>query len=70
MSKKVKYERTWCDYLTPCKHFENIEVGSYDCSRCKFHVTAIEKPIEERNPNPYFSIIKGIVKCNYEDKTM
>ena len=27
-----EYKMTWCDYLTPCEHFPEIEVGSYHCS--------------------------------------
>lgn len=70
MCKKVKYERTWCDYLTPCKYFNDIEVGSYDCSTCKFHVITTEKLPFNANPNPYTTIIKGVVKCNYEENNL
>ena len=31
----VEFKYTWCDYLTKCKHFPNIEVGSYDCACCE-----------------------------------
>lgn len=30
----IKYERTWCDYLTPCPYIKDNEVGSYECSIC------------------------------------
>lgn len=43
MSKAIKYEMTWCDYLTPCPH-ENkskdpagIMVGDWKCAHCKFY---------------------------------
>ena len=32
----VEFKYTWCDYLTKCKHFKNIEVGSYECSCCQY----------------------------------
>ena len=70
MSKKVKYERTWCEYLTPCEIFKGKNVGSIDCLKCKFHRSINEKPINETNPNPYTTIIKGIVKCSYDEKSI
>lgn len=40
---KIKFKRTWCDYLTPCP-FRNedndpagIMVGDYECSQCSHH---------------------------------
>lgn len=32
----IKYERTWCDYLTPCPYIKGNEVGSYECSICPY----------------------------------
>lgn len=34
--EKIKYQMTWCDYLTPCKYRKNIKVGEYDCYQCTF----------------------------------
>lgn len=41
---KIHFEKTWCDYLTPCP-FRNKEqdpagvfVGDWDCHGCPYHV--------------------------------
>lgn len=31
---KIKFEYTWCEYLTPCPHGRDCFVGDYDCSVC------------------------------------
>lgn len=41
--KEMAYERTWCDYLTPCPYrnekgdLGGIFIGDYDCSCCPNH---------------------------------
>lgn len=38
----IEYDRTWCDYLTPCPNNQietedrYIMVGSYECYSCKY----------------------------------
>jgi hypothetical protein len=59
----VEYKMTWCDYLTPCKHFPEIEVGSYHCSVCKYfegHNGFTDIPRGE-----YFKVVTNSIKCNY-----
>jgi hypothetical protein len=54
---------TWCDYLTPCEHFPEIEVGSYHCSQCKYfegHNGFTDIPRSE-----YFKVVTNSIKCNY-----
>ena len=58
------FERTWCDYLTECKHFPNKEIGSYDCSQCKHFVRFVEQAYI--HPGEYFTIATGIIECNHE----
>lgn len=68
----IRYERTWCDYLTNCKHRPDIEVGSYECSQCKFHAGFHENAAPERgvtDMRKYSDIIEGVVNCNYEEQT-
>ena len=60
-----EYKMTWCDYLTLCEHFPEIEVGSYHCSCCKYfggHNNFNKIPTGE-----YFKVINNIIKCNYHD---
>jgi hypothetical protein len=55
---------TWCDYLTPCKHFPEIEVGSYHCAMCKYfdgHNGFTDIPRGE-----YFKVVTNSIKCNHE----
>lgn len=62
MENNVKFERNWCDFLTPCKHFENVYVGDYDCTQCKYYGGLIcETNIE---PGQYFTVAEGCIKCN------
>lgn len=63
MKDKIYYERTWCDFLTPCPHGKNCLVGDYDCSICKcFNGYIDEEPL---NVGEYFKVIKGSILCNY-----
>ena len=58
-----EYKMTWCDYLTPCEHFPEIEVGSYHCSTCKYfegHNGFTDIPRGE-----YFKVVTNSIKCNY-----
>lgn len=67
---KIKYERTWCDYLTNCKHFPEIEVGSYECDQCKFCKSMKEnksKITEACDYRRYFEIIEGEVECSFDE---
>ena len=34
--EKIRYQMTWCEYLTPCKYRKDIKVGEYDCYQCPF----------------------------------
>ena len=70
----IEFVYNWCEYLTPCPYCENIEVGSYECSRCehfvdsKYDIEHTEKLINELpvgDPRRYMGQYKGIVKCNY-----
>ena len=67
---KVKYKRTWCDYLTKCKHFPDIEVGSYECNQCKFCKSMNENKSKITKPcdySRYFEVIEGEIECSYND---
>ena len=60
-----EYKMTWCDYLTSCEHFPEIEVGSYYCSCCKYfrgHNDFNKTPVGE-----YFKVVTNSIKCNYYD---
>ena len=57
-----------------CPHCENIEVGSYECARCKHFLDSVydiehtgklinELPVGDARR--YMAQYKGIVKCNY-----
>jgi hypothetical protein len=63
----INFKYTWCDYLTKCKHFPNIEVGSYECACC-LHCVRIkldEKPeYKTCDMKQYFDTYNGIVECN------
>lgn len=51
----IKYEKSWCEYLTPCPHFKEMMVGSYEClEECSYCA------INQTNINEY-------VDCEYED---
>lgn len=76
--KEILAKSSWCDYFTPCKHFENIYVGSFECAQCKFFksMTRVKneenEKIENLNPNEknymkrYFIEHTYIINCNYE----
>lgn len=59
----VKYKYTWCDYLTNCKHFPNIEVGSYECSCCP-HSGRMTLDSSFKT-GQYFKEYEGTVECKY-----
>ena len=67
MAHIIEYKRTWCDYLTPCKHFKNINVGEYECcEECKFNDGWEEDPSPKFKVGDYsrYSYIHtGRVKC-------
>lgn len=55
--RTLEFERTWCDYITPCPYKNNIFIGEYECvEKCPF----CSKHKEEGN--------KGTIICNYEKK--
>lgn len=59
----VKYQYTWCDYLTKCKHFPNIEVGSYECVCCPYSgKMTLDSSFET---GQYFKEYEGTVECKY-----
>ena len=59
----VKYQYTWCDYLTKCKHFPNIEVGSYECVCCPHSgKMTLDSSFET---GQYFKEYEGTVECKY-----
>ena len=63
----VNYKYTWCDYLTKCKHFPNIDVGSYECVCCPhcIRIKLNEKPeYITCDMKQYFDTYTGIVECN------
>ena len=73
MSKKIRFEYTWCDYLTKCKYMKDIEVGSYECSKCPHHKSFeldeksnVDFTIPESNRyNKYFTVSTGTVLCDF-----
>lgn len=75
MAKDIQYERTWCDYLTPCPKDESIEIGSWECSQCPFYHGRGKENTPPTNPDctsdeyfrRYFVITTGTVKCAYVD---
>ena len=63
----VEFKYTWCDYLTKCKHFPNIEVGSYDCACCKYsgQMKLQKKPkYKTCDMKRYLDTYTGTVECN------
>lgn len=43
---KLKYKRTWCDYLTECPFRSGFEVGSYECQcECEHFVSESNKVV-------------------------
>lgn len=66
----ITYERTWCDYLTPCPHGNDCKVGDEDCvNNCGYCVgSVIEEPEKEYAPGDYHrytDITKGQITCLY-----
>ena len=61
----LEFERTWCDYLTECKHFPNKEIGSYECSQCKYFGGFTEQAYI--HPGEYFTIATGCINCNKDN---
>lgn len=66
-NKALTFEYTWCDYLTPCPHRENIEIGCFDCYDCKYYVSSsIDGTTNEDKTSDYkkyIKIMKGVVFC-------
>ena len=58
----IKYERTWCDYFTPCPYLnkdndiEGIMVGDYECDQCQYKKGDIT------------DYSKGEVTCSYKEE--
>ena len=63
----VEFKYTWCDYLTKCKYFQNIEVGSYECTCCPYcgQMKLQNKPkYKIGDMKQYLDTYTGIVECN------
>ena len=63
-----RYERTWCDYLTPCPHKEDVMIGSYECENCAYYKSSIENKFKDYEPcdyGKYTETVSGIVTCSY-----
>lgn len=58
-----EYKMTWCEYLTPCEHFPEIEVGSYHCACCKYFEG--HNGFSDIPPGEYFKVVTNSIKCNY-----
>lgn len=68
---KQEYQRTWCDYLTPCSVNPNIMVGEYECQEeCPFFKSVQEEKKEFKpcDYSRYSHIYHGEVTCNIESK--
>ena len=47
----ITYERTWCDYLTPCPHGNDCMVGDEDCvNNCGYCVGSVIEEPEKNMP--------------------
>ena len=71
MAKEIVYEFNWCDYFTPCPHYDDIMVGDYDCFTCRCHQEhRIDKPeMTSTSTDCYENNIglrKGVVKCSHQ----
>jgi hypothetical protein len=66
MANKIPFTFTWCDYLTPCPHNENVCVGDYDCFSCKyFDKMMITQDIERCGGYEQYCLQgTGFVVCN------
>lgn len=67
---KQPYQRTWCDYLTPCKVNPDIMVGEYDCEQCKHFQSRKEEKGKEFDPcdySRYSYVWNGEVECNADE---
>lgn len=69
-----KYERTWCDYLTPCKVKPHINVGEYECcEECPYFKSVKEEKGKTFDPcdyNRYSYIWKGEVECTGDESEL
>lgn len=66
--KKIKYKYNWCEYFDKCDHFPDIEIGSYECSKCQYHI--MNKLGEKSKCKPcdykrYFEVYEGHIICNH-----
>lgn len=62
--EEIKFERNWCDYLTTCEYIPNTEIGSYECSTCKYNHGLQENGIIP--PGKYFTKIDGTCLCSFK----
>ena len=53
----IRYERTWCDYLTPCPYLRGIMVGDWECDKCHYN-----------KGDTSLTIVKGEVTCSYKEE--
>lgn len=70
---KQTYQRTWCDYLTPCKIRPEIMVGEYECEQCEYFKSRKEKAAPKFDVcdySRYSYIHHGEVECNIKSKTL
>lgn len=67
MANKIKFEYTWCDYLTPCPHGRDCFVGDFDCSICSHFAEIVPLlPMEKEkigDYKKYSKIFKGEIIC-------
>ena len=62
---KIIFKYNWCEYFTPCPHYNDIMVGGYDCSECQF-CGGINLSNIDNIPEDYEKYIKvyiGEVNC-------
>ena len=69
MGKKIEFEYTWCEYLTPCPNGRDCFVGDFDCSICPHFGKLIEvsKKVEEKigDYSRYCKTHSGQIICKY-----
>lgn len=71
----IEFERTWCDYLTPCpyknkeKDETGIMVGDYECYNCKHCKQYIDNSsiLDNKGKVDYTKVVVGRVKCNFKE---